>query len=126
MENRNLNIKGTNLESGQLQKYITQIAEEHIISKKSDKETYPIKRFKRKLWNNITSLWNTEWTLKIRNKNTLSWWMAIRQLLYNRRNSKKHRKKFKQKTIYKITWNSKRKIQRICQSICISKWNSCI
>ncbi len=49
MENRNLNIKGTNLESGQLQKYITQIAEEHIISKKSDKETYPIKRFKRKL-----------------------------------------------------------------------------
>lgn len=78
MENRNLNIKGTNLESGQLQKYITQIAEEHIISKKTDKETYPIPRFKRELWNNITSIWNIKWTLKIRNKNSFSRWMVIR------------------------------------------------
>ncbi len=46
MENRYLNIKGTNLENGQLQQYITQIAEEHIISKKSDPETYPIKKLK--------------------------------------------------------------------------------
>lgn len=46
MESRYLNIKGTNLESNQLQKYITQIAEEHIITKKSDAETYPIPKLK--------------------------------------------------------------------------------
>ena len=39
-----LNIKGTNLEEGQLEKYLKQIAEEHIISKNSEKVTYPINK----------------------------------------------------------------------------------
>ena len=38
-----LNIKGINLEEKQLEKYLIQEAEEHIIGKKSDKRTYPIK-----------------------------------------------------------------------------------
>lgn len=41
-----LNIKGTNLEKNQLEKYLQQLAEEQIISKKSDKETYPIKKLR--------------------------------------------------------------------------------
>jgi len=45
-KNRYLNIKGANLEKEQLNKYITQIAEEHIISKHSDKDTYPIGKLK--------------------------------------------------------------------------------
>ncbi len=39
-----LNIKGTNLEENQLEKYLKQSAEEHIISKKSEKITYPIQK----------------------------------------------------------------------------------
>lgn len=39
-----LNIKGTNLEENQLEKYLKQVAEEHIISKNSEKITYPINK----------------------------------------------------------------------------------
>lgn len=38
-----LNIKGINLEEKQLEKYLIQEAEEHIIGEKSEKNTYPIK-----------------------------------------------------------------------------------
>ncbi len=41
-----LNIKGTNLEKEQLEKYLKQIAEEHVISKNSEKQTYPIEKLK--------------------------------------------------------------------------------
>ena len=41
---RYLNIKGTNLDEGQLERYLKQAGEEHIISKQSDKSTYPIKK----------------------------------------------------------------------------------
>ncbi len=50
-----LNIKGTNLEKEQLAKYLRQIAEEHVISKNSDKTTYPIQ----KLRNNYESILKT-------------------------------------------------------------------
>lgn len=46
MVKKYLNIKGTNLEQEQLNEYIKQIAEEHVISKKSEKETYPIYKLK--------------------------------------------------------------------------------
>lgn len=45
-EYKHLNIKGTSLEENQFNRYLVQIAEEHIISKKSDKDTYPIKNLK--------------------------------------------------------------------------------
>ncbi len=41
-----LNIKGTNLEKEQLQKYLQQMAEEQIISKNSETLTYPIEKLK--------------------------------------------------------------------------------
>ncbi len=41
-----LNIKGTNLEKEQLEKYLIQIAEEHVISKNSEKLTYPIEKLR--------------------------------------------------------------------------------
>ena len=41
-----LNIKGTNLEKNQLEKYLQQLAEEHVISKKSERETYPIEELR--------------------------------------------------------------------------------
>ena len=49
---RYLNIKGTNLEKEQLDNYLKQIAEEHTISKNSDKSTYPIEKLKDN-YNNI-------------------------------------------------------------------------
>lgn len=47
-----LNIKGTNLEEAQLENYLTQLAEEHVISKQSEKNTYPIKKVEEN-FNNI-------------------------------------------------------------------------
>ena len=53
MENyKYLNIKGTNLEKQQLENYLRQIAEEHVISKSSERETYPIEKLKSN-YNNI-------------------------------------------------------------------------
>ena len=43
---RYLNIKGTNLELGQLDRYLKQIAEEHVIAKQSDSSTFPIRNLK--------------------------------------------------------------------------------
>ena len=48
---RYLNIKGTNLEDIQLEKYLKQAAEEHIIGKKSDKNTFPIKKMQKNFGN---------------------------------------------------------------------------
>ena len=39
-----LNIKGALLDQNQLENYLEKIASEHILQKKSDKDTYPIKR----------------------------------------------------------------------------------
>lgn len=51
--NQYLNIKGTNLEKEQLDNYLKQIAEEHIITKNSEKNTYPIEKLKEN-YNKIT------------------------------------------------------------------------
>lgn len=45
-ENRKLNIKGALLDRYQLQSYLEKIAADHILTEKSDKETYPIQRLK--------------------------------------------------------------------------------
>ena len=41
-----LNIKGTSLEESQLEKYLKQRAEEHVIKEKSESDTYPIQKLK--------------------------------------------------------------------------------
>ena len=43
---RVLNIKGAVLDKNQLEKYLEQLASDHILKEKSDKDTYPIPRMK--------------------------------------------------------------------------------
>ena len=65
-KNRYLNIKGANLEKEQLNKYITQIAEEHIISKHSDKDTYPIGKLKENFEIILDTVKNIEKNIKLK------------------------------------------------------------
>ena len=43
---KNLSIKGASLEKGQLNEYIEKIAQEHMVSGESDRETYPIPKLR--------------------------------------------------------------------------------
>ena len=45
-EKRRLNIKGTILDKNQLENYLEKIASDHILTEKSNKDTYPIPRLK--------------------------------------------------------------------------------
>ena len=45
-EKRKLNIKGAILDKNQLESYLEKIASDHILTEKSDKDTYPIPRLK--------------------------------------------------------------------------------
>ena len=52
-----LNIKGALLGEKQLEEYLEKIASEHMLQKKSDKDTYPIERLDNN-FNYITNLPN--------------------------------------------------------------------
>ena len=43
---RNLDIKGTVLDKGQLENYLEKMASDHVLQNKSDKDTYPIPKLK--------------------------------------------------------------------------------
>ena len=45
-EKRRLSIKGAILDKAQLENYLEKIAADHILTEKSDKDTYPIPRLK--------------------------------------------------------------------------------
>ena len=45
-DNKILNIRGVVLEKNQLENYMEKIATDHVITKNSDKNTYPIPRVK--------------------------------------------------------------------------------
>ena len=49
-EKRKLNIKGAILDKNQLESYLEKIASDHILTEKSDKDTYPIPRLKENFW----------------------------------------------------------------------------
>ena len=53
-----LNIKGALLDQGQLENYLEKIASEHILQKKSNKDTFPIPRLIEN-FNQITKTYDT-------------------------------------------------------------------
>lgn len=125
-KNRYLNIKGANLEKEQLNKYITQIAEEHIISKHSDKDTYPIGKLKEnfEIILDTYEILNEHLKLGIKIHSAGEW--ILDNFYIIEETVKNIEKNIKLKQYIKLPGIANRKISRICTNIFISKWNSSI
>ena len=106
-ENRKLKINGTILEKSQLENYLEKIASSHNTTSKSQKDTYPIPQMLEN-YRTIKEVYNL--LNEHLNTHTSSRRMAIRQFLYNRRNSKTNSKRTNIKKIYKLCRNIKWRI----------------